>query len=44
LLFRPRRAQGRDPLPLRQVLSIAAVLDWHEERWRKLQRAIKAPR
>jgi hypothetical protein len=44
LLFLPRPAHGRDPLPFRQVLAIAAVLDWDEQRrrWRKLQRAIQA--
>jgi hypothetical protein len=46
LLFLPRPAQGREPLPFRQVLAIAAVLDWDEQRrrWRKLQRATKACR
>lgn len=44
LLFLVRPAQGREPLPLRQVLAIAALLDWDEQRrrWRKLQRATKA--
>jgi hypothetical protein len=46
VLFLPRPAHGRAPLPLRQVLAIAAVLDWDEQRrrWRKLQRATKACR
>jgi hypothetical protein len=40
-LSRPRR--GRAPLTLRQVLRVAAVLDWHEQRqrWRKTWRASK---
>ena len=44
LMFLARPAQGREPLPLRQVLAIAALLDWDEQRrrWRKLQRATKA--
>ena len=44
LLFLARPAHGREPMPFRQVLSIAAVLDWHEQRrrWRKLRRATKA--
>ena len=44
LLFLPRPAHGREPFPFRQVLAIAAVLDWDEQRrrWRKLRRATKA--
>jgi hypothetical protein len=44
LLFLSRPAYGREPLPFRQLLSIAAVLDWDEQRrrWRKLRRASKA--
>src|SRR5262249_7477374 len=46
LLFLPRPAQGREPLPLRQVLAITAVLDWDEQRrrWRNLHRTTKARR
>jgi len=45
-LFLTRPAHGREPLPLRKVLAIAAVLDWDEQRrrWRKLQRTTKAHR
>jgi hypothetical protein len=41
LLFLTRPSRGRAPLALRQVLSVAAVLDWHEQRqrWRQLRRA-----
>src|SRR5262249_11494223 len=44
LLFLARPTPGREPWPLRQVLAIAAVLDWHEQRrrWRKLQSASAA--
>ena len=44
VLFLQRPAQGREPWPLRQVLAIAAVLAWDEQRrrWRQLQRATKA--
>ena len=44
LLFLSRPAHGREPFPFRQVLAIAAVLDWDEQRrrWRKLRRATKA--
>jgi len=44
LLFLARPAHGREPLPFRRLLSIAAVLDWDEQRrrWRKLRRATKA--
>jgi hypothetical protein len=43
LLFLPRPVRGREPLPFRQVLAIAALLDWDEQRrrWRKLRRATK---
>jgi hypothetical protein len=46
LLFLPRPAHAREALPFRQILAIAAVLDWDEQRrrWRKLQRATKACR
>jgi hypothetical protein len=45
LLFLQRPARGRQALTLRQVLNVAAALDWHEQRrrWRKLRRAIPAP-
>ena len=41
LLFHQRHARGRQSLVLRQVLTVAAALDWHEQRrrWRKLRRA-----
>ena len=44
LLFLQRPARGRQALVLRQVLSVAALLDWHEQRrrWRKLRRATPA--
>ena len=44
LLFLVRPAHGREPLPFRPLLAIAAVLDWDEQRrrWRKLRRAAKA--
>jgi len=43
LLFLQRPNHGRALLALRQVLSVAGVLDWHEQRrrWRKLRRAGK---
>jgi hypothetical protein len=36
LLFRAAPPRGRDPLTLRQVLPIAAALDWRQQRrrWR----------
>jgi hypothetical protein len=39
LLFLKRPAHGREPLPLRHVLSVAALLDWSQQRrrWRKLR-------
>ena len=45
LLFLQRPARGRQALTLRQVLTVATVLDWQEQRrrWRKLRRAIPAP-
>ena len=45
LLFLQRPARGRQALTLRQVLNVAAALDWHEQRrrWRKLRRTIPAP-
>jgi len=41
VLFSQRPARGRQALTIRQLLSVAAVLDWHEQRrrWRKLRRA-----
>jgi hypothetical protein len=40
LLFLQRPARGRQSLVLRRVLTVAAALDWHEQRrrWRKLRR------
>jgi hypothetical protein len=41
VLFFQRPARGRQRPTLRQLLSVAAALDWHEQRrrWRKLRRA-----
>jgi hypothetical protein len=41
LLFLQRPIHGRQAPTLRQLLSVAAALDWHEQRrrWRKLRRA-----
>jgi hypothetical protein len=41
LLFLQRPARGRTAPVLRQVLHVAAALDWDEQRrrWRRLQRA-----
>ena len=41
LLFLEHRARGRPAPVLRQMLSVAAALDWDEQRrrWRRLQRA-----
>ena len=41
VLFLQRPIQGRQGPTLRQLLSVAAALDWHEQRrrWRKLRRA-----
>jgi hypothetical protein len=41
LLFLQRPARGRTAPVLRQVLQVAAALDWDEQRrrWRRLQRA-----
>jgi hypothetical protein len=38
ILFLPRTQSGRDPVILRDLQPIAAVLDWQDqrERWRKL--------
>ena len=39
LLFLPRTERGRDPIHLRQLQPLAAVLDWGRQRvlWRTLQ-------
>jgi hypothetical protein len=39
LLFLPRTLRGRDPIHLRQLQPLAAVLDWRQQRnlWRRLQ-------
>src|SRR5271166_4870059 len=39
LLFWKRPRRGRACLPLRHILPLTAVLDWHEQRrrWRKLR-------
>jgi len=44
LLFLPRTVRGRDPIHLRQLQPLAAVLDWRQQRtlWRTLQ-ASKGP-
>ena len=44
LLFLQRPARGRQSLVLRHVLTVAAAIDWHEQRrrWRKLRRATAA--
>jgi hypothetical protein len=44
LLFLQRPARGREPWPLRHVLTITADLDWSQQRrqWRKLQRTSRA--
>ena len=44
LLFLQRPTRGRQALVLRQLLTVAAALDWHEQRrrWRKLRRATPA--
>jgi hypothetical protein len=38
LFWKPHR-RGREPLPLRHILPVTAVLDWHEQRrrWRRLR-------
>jgi hypothetical protein len=43
LLFLARPGRGRAPMALRHVLTVAAALDWHEQRrrWRRIQRATK---
>jgi hypothetical protein len=39
LLFLPRTERGRDPIHLRQLQPLAAVLDWGQQRnlWHTLQ-------
>ena len=46
LLFLEHPARGRPAPVLRQVLTVAAALDWNEQRrrWRKLQRAAQQRR
>ena len=48
LLFLPRTVSGRDPIHLRQLQALAAVLDWKQQRhlWRRLQatRGLDLPR
>ena len=46
LLFLQRPSRGRTAPVLRQVLQVAAALDWDEQRrrWRKLRRASKQRR
>jgi hypothetical protein len=41
VLFLQRPTRGRQAPTLRQLLNVAAALDWHEQRrrWRKLRRA-----
>jgi hypothetical protein len=45
VFFLQRPTRGRKEFALRHLLSVAAVLDWHEQRrrWRKLRRAKPAP-
>jgi hypothetical protein len=46
LLFLPRVQRGRDPIHLRQLQPLAAILDWHQQRrlWRALVGNPKAQR
>jgi len=46
LLFLQHPSRGRTPLALRHVLSVAAVLDWPEQRrrWRQFRRRATAAR
>jgi len=43
LLFLACPCRGRAPLVLRHILTVAAALDWHEQRrrWRRIRRASK---
>jgi integrase len=40
VLFLPRTERGRDPIHLRQLQPLAAVLDWQQQRrlWQELRR------
>ena len=44
LLFLQRSGHGRESWPLRHVLTIAADLDWSQQRrrWSRLQRTVRA--
>ena len=44
LLFLPRTTSGCDPIHLRQLLSVAAVLDWRQQMvlWKALQEKTSA--
>src|SRR6516165_2488643 len=44
LLFLPQTTSGRDPIHLRQLLSVAAVLDWRQQLalWKALQETTSA--
>jgi hypothetical protein len=44
LLFLPQTTFGRDPIHLRQLLSVAAVLDWRQQLvlWKALQETTPA--
>jgi len=44
LLFLPRATSGRDPIHLRQLLYVAAVLDWRKQivLWKALQEKTSA--
>jgi hypothetical protein len=43
ILFLPRTLCGRDPLQLRQLQPIAAVLDWRKQRqlWHELLESVQ---
>ncbi len=43
ILFLPRTLRGRDPLQLRQLQPIAAVIDWKKQRhlWRELLASVQ---
>jgi hypothetical protein len=44
LLFLPQTTSGRDPIHLRQLLSVAAVLDWRQQLvlWKALRETTSA--
>jgi hypothetical protein len=44
LLFLPRTLSGRDPIHLRQLLPLAAVSDWRQQRalWQALRQTTTA--